>query len=494
MKIILINLKTKNDHAFLNLGVLYIAAALRDAGHEIKLIDLVRYSESEINLLEIIKNFQPDLITFSGIITAYYQVERLSKILKNNFPEIPLLLGGSVGVSALKIIQAYTPIDFICAGEGEETVIKLLKEMRGNKNWELVPNIYYRQGKVFKASQQQSAYIENIDTISFPAYDLVDMEFYIQYATKIFRQEMADGKVSPRIITMIFTRGCPFSCTFCFRLIRKWRHHSIEYILRHLKYLKEQFHITGVSLYDELVFVDRTWFIALCEALSTSGLGLTFSCGGGKPSLVTEDVIIAMKKADFKRIGYGTESGSPKMLKLMKKEVTLEDNKRALELTLKHGMISRTNILFGHFGENKATVRETFKFLEYLYDLQEQYGMTEDQFQVWFATAYPGSPMYDQAIAEGLIKDERDYLLKVTSQDKYLVNLSEFRSAAYLRNFVYRGLHGLEIKKLLRSKRYGAIWGKLRSILFLYLAYYGSLGQFASFGDMIQSFKNRPGQ
>jgi len=132
MNVTLINLRTKNDHAFLNLGALYIAAAIRKNGHSVDFIDLVRHPFNGEGIEKHIKNNNSDLIAFSGIITAYYQLEELSNRLKAVFPDVPQLVGGSVGVNALNIIEKHTKVDFVCEGEGERCDYDILKPFFGS--------------------------------------------------------------------------------------------------------------------------------------------------------------------------------------------------------------------------------------------------------------------------------------------------------------------------------------------------------------------------
>lgn len=484
MKVVIINLMTKHDHAYVNLGALYISSVIRNKGHEVKFIDLVRYLLNDKDIECAIRDFQPDIIAFSGIVTAYYQLEPLSRLLKKSFRNIPQLLGGTLGFSAIKTIETHTDIDFICAGEGEEMIIELLEELAGEKRWENVQNLYYRIKGCFKPSNKQHLYIDNLDSIPFPAYDLIDMEFYTRYTTSVFGKIHEIENKNPRVATIVGTRGCPFSCSFCYRVVRKWRHHSIENILEHLRILKNKYDINAVVFADELIFADPKWFISLCRALIDSGLGFTFSCGGGKPSLVSEELISVMKEAGFRRIGYGVESGSPKILKLMNKGVTREQNYHALNLTFKHGIDSMPGIVLGHPGENKHTLKETLSFIEDIQKLHEKYNLPHYRFQIWFATAYPGSSLYEYALSNRLIPNEREYLLKITSAMSYIINLSEFKSITAFMSIVYRGFALLDLKKFIRRKQYVLAFRELLKLICLYMLYFGTFGSCASFTDV----------
>ena len=477
MNVTLINLSTKHDHAFLNLGALYIAATIRKNGHTVNFVDLVRHPLNKEDIEKQIKDNNPDLIAFSGIITTYYQLEELSNGLKIAFPNTLQIVGGSVGQSALNIIEKHTKVDFVCEGEGERTIIHLLKEISDLKNYDNVPNLHYRNKSMslIKAkSEADKHYVNELDSLDFPAYDLVDMEFYIDYSSTIVKTVLGDEDKDIRAIPMIWTRGCPYECSFCYRLIRKWRHHSSEHVISNLQYLRETYNINAVQLNDELIFVNKKWFISLCEDIAQADLDFKFLAGGGKPDLVTEDIVVAMKKAGFKRIGYGLESGSNTILGLMEKKATVDQNMNAMEHTLKHGMLTTANFVFGHPGENKKTINETARFIDSLQKLQEKYGVLHDNFQYWYATAYHGSPLYEQAVSQNLIKDEREYLLNLTAQNLYPINLSEFSSANQLKQYVTSRLSILEIKKCWRRKSFKPLVKNCIRLLLDFSVFYGS--------------------
>ena len=476
MKITLINLATKDEHAFVNLGALYIAAAVREKGYTIDFIDLVRYPLGSFDIIERIRKFSPDLLAFSGIVTTYYQFELLSNLLKESFRNIPQIVGGSISSVPFDIFHQYTKVDFVVKGEGEVTILKMLKQLERENRWSEVPNIFIRDESGFKASTTQDLVINDIDTIPFPAYDLIDVDFYMSYNVEGLKNVLGTEGKPNRFLPMIFSRGCPYSCSFCYRLIKRWRHHSDKYILSQLKMLREKYDIYGVTLFDELVFVNRKWFINTCEAIASSDLKFKFATGGGKPNLVTEEVIIAMKKAGFRRIGYGLETGSPQIIELMRKKVTVRQNLEAVKLTFKHGLISQSNFVFGHFGEDRVTVKETLKFMNDLVKLQDRYKVWEDSFQIWFATPYPGTYLYEYAKEKKLITDEREYISKVTIQQQKYINLSQFKSVNELHYTVNKGLYFIYFKKFLRRKQYKEAVIQLFQYVDYVLGYYFSLG------------------
>ena len=479
MKIVLINLCTKNDHAFLNLGILYIASSLLKAKYDVEIIDLVRNPLSYEEVIREIKNKKAELICFSGIVTAYYQLEPLSNLVKQIFPDIPLLLGGSLGESSISLIEKFTPIDFVAVGEWEGLIVNFIETLKSDKDFKTIPNLYYRNNNNFIFSQKNKHKLTNseLDRIDFPPYHLIDVEYYISYTSEIFNNDYYNAKGSsfteaPRAIPMVISRGCPYNCSFCYRLIKNHRHHSIDYVIKHLRYLKESLNINLIALNDELVFYNKKWFIDLCNAIAESDLNIAFAAGGGRVNIVTKELLSAMKQAGFIRISYGIESGSQTILDAMNKQTTVDENYNALKWTYGNNLISHPNFIFGHPGENKKTIKETIAFIKKIDNLFYDKKRCLNHLQIWYATPYPGTPLYEESVKRKLIKNERDYIMGLTSQDIYRINLSQFNSKSRLFYYVNVELAKLNFLRLLQGGQIFKSLFSVANIIFLYFAYF----------------------
>ena len=429
MRVALINLPTRYDLKVINIGMYYIARAVRDAGHELSVFDCVSENLSIQDVIFSLKRNRPDVIALSGMVTTYYFLEPLCAEVKKAFPDIPILAGGSVGSSIVNIIEKHTGIDYVIEGEGEDAVVEFLKALESGKaDYSNIAGLYFRRDGKFRYTRSRNyegTSIGALDKIPYPSYEDINMEFYISNITKIFGSilpnfpEYRDRKF--RLFPLVPTRGCPYSCSFCYRLIKKHRTHSVDYLINQIKFLAERYNINGFPLFDELIMASPEWLMSFCDRVAEEKLDVIFFSGGGKPNLVKKDLLAMMKRANFVKLGYGVESGSQKILDMMSKKTTVEQNYRAVMDTYDAGIFSQSNFVFGHPGENKDTIRETARFIA-------RTNRTKENYQIFFLAVYPGTEVYDHALSKGLIKDERDHLLKVTGQSDYLVNLSEFKT------------------------------------------------------------------
>ncbi len=429
MRVALINLPTRHDLKVINIGMYYIAVAIRAAGHELAVFDCVSENLSIPDVILRLKRDQPDIIALSGMVTTYYFLEPLCAEIKKAFPDIPILAGGSVGSSIISIIEKHTGIDYVIEGEGEDAVVEFLEALESGKaDYSNISGLYFRRDGKFcytRPRNYEGTSIGALDKIPYPSYEDINMEFYILNITKIFGSilpdlpEYKDRKF--RLFPLVPTRGCPYSCSFCYRLIKQHRTHSVDYLIDQIKFLKEKYKINGFPLFDELIMADTKWLKSFCDRVVEEKLNVIFFSGGCKPNLVNKDLLIAMKRANFVKLGYGVESGSQRILDMMHKKTTVEQNFRAIMDTYDVGIFSQSNFVFGHPGENIDTIRETARFIA-------RTNRTKESYQIFFLAVYPGTDVYNYALSKGIIKDEREHLLKVTGQSDYLVNLSEFKT------------------------------------------------------------------
>ncbi len=433
MKFTLIALPIKSiGNQLPNLGAIAIAQKARDLGHEVDLIDVIRYRHLNEDIVKEIDMTKPDLIGLSGIITSYYYFEPLAALLKKYFPKVPLVVGGGITCAA-DLIEKYTEVDYLIKGEGEIAITELISRLSSGQRLDRgdIPGLFVRAGKGFSPPAVEQSY-PDISNVSFPAYDLYDMDYYIESSTKNAYRFLKlypelHKKVGPavRFFPVTITRGCPYSCSFCYRLIKKYRHPTIDNAIAHLKTVKERYGCSGISLLDELVVADKGWFLEFCDALGDKIPGLYVFSGSGRANLLTPEIISHAKKAGFLRFGCRIESGSQTILNNLHKQVTVEQNYAAIKLVKDAGIMATCNFIFGSPGENKKTLRETEKFIMETLDPRD--------YAVNLAVAYPGAPLFKYAIEKGLLKKERihDYVLNI-SFGNYPLNFSEFSSGTKL--------------------------------------------------------------
>jgi len=431
------------DYSMLSfpLGLAYVIAAVRKKiqGVEIVVSD---FSVDQVISEEAIKdklrslsgNFKPDFVIFGSMITRFSYINSLSRIIKEFFPLAKQVLGGSAAGSGYKFFLNDGVIDFLVAGEGEEAIIDILSD-----NWKNNPAIVSPQGR----RVPEKIAIKNIDSLPMPSYRDFDVKVYI---------ENSFLDTGWRYLPMITSRGCPFTCNFCYpnfgNLVRL---RSEDAVIEEMKYLNKTYGVEAVYFWDEIQFLNKEWMESFCRKLSDQKVKLKWVCSSRANLLREKDMPLLRlaKKAGCVRISIGIESGNQGILDRMNKGTKVQQVADALRVIRSCGIKATGTILAGYPGESCATLSDTVKFANR--------NLLKTEFCCLIPL--PGSKIYDYCIENNLIKDEYAYLEKVSVRggdaSHIMLNITDMDDQTYSR----------EIRKA--NARMGKI--RLPSVL----AYYG---------------------
>jgi len=311
-----------------NLGVLCLISALKEKIDELEIYYLEIFHDMESHLKEI-DRIKPDFygISFASFFMSIsYQV---INAIKEKHPSLPVVCGGAHATVAYEDIFKKTKADICCLGEGEITIVELVKCYMSGGDLKTVDGIVYRDGsKIIRNSNQ--ALVENLNTLPYPAWDLIDFSKYSGF--RRYR-----GTPSTAIVV---SRGCPFNCTFCsnpvWKLLRPWvRMRSPQNIAGEVEYLYNR-GIREIYLRSDEMNPDIDWCIKVFEALSQLGhKELYFQCNlRAKP--INEELAKALVNANCWMISLGIESANQRVLNGMKKHVTVNDIKNACQILKKY--------------------------------------------------------------------------------------------------------------------------------------------------------------
>lgn len=414
-------------------GALYIAASLLEDGHDVQIlnVDVVRISPSEV--LKRIRDFSPDIVGFSGIVTtAYKYIKEMSGIIRKNLPEVKLVVGGSIS-AASEIILHNTSIDIVVKGEGEITIKELVSSLNDDKDLTGVKGISFRddQNKIITTASREQ--IKNIDDISYPAYDLLDMEHYLVDPFKYIKGFLQSGydDVDPRfydahrkdkkMMVVHTARGCTHRCTFCQRHMTGIRLNSLEYLFDYIEFLMKKYNVGFFSLGAELFLPSKKYYWEFIEGMKERNLDILFYVCGARVNTVDKGILQALKEIGCWMIEYGFESGSQKVLDIMEKGTRVEQNIQVARWTKEAGLFTVPAIILGMPGETTETVRDSIDFLK-------EIDIGWHQFSINYPLALPGSALYDYARLKGYITNEDEYLESVSDTNaSMLVNKNEKR-------------------------------------------------------------------
>lgn len=390
------------------LGVAYIAATLKKSGHEIEIFDIYAH---QLNDDEVCRRIQClpldiDVVCVSALSTQYRYVKWLTKELKTKFNK-PLILGNALATFNTEAVFANTKVDICVISEGERTIVDLLDNLN---NLASVKGIAYRQEDRIYTSPKRE-YIEQLDTIDFPARDMFAMDVYLEHTGLWSNPEI-------RTMDIITARGCPYDCNFCSKTFRGIRLRSVPNIIQEIEELRGKYNFSGIKFNDELTLVNKKRVYELCAYLKKAKL--SWVCQG-RVNLVDKDLLKTMKDSGCKALGFGVESGSNRILANMNKGITVEQAVESINATKKCGIEPIIQMVFGYPGENDKSLEETVDFFKRVRSPTMQFSMT---------TALPGTRLYEDARKDGLISNEDEYLDKLDwgyyADREILINFTGF--------------------------------------------------------------------
>jgi len=399
---------------------------LKEHGHEVCAIDA--FGE-DVNRFATITNIEAKGILINGIgaekiialvpkhtdvigitcmfsnewIYARYIIDKI----KLNFPHVPIIAGGEHVTAESYRSMLYTPALTACAlGEGEEILNDLVDTLVLGRSLADVRGIAYFDEDGNYRKTERRIRIRNLDDIPLPSWEEIPIENYLEAG-------LGNGTIQRRAFPMLASRGCPYTCTFCSSPSMwgiRWVSRNPKLVVDEIKFYIKRYNINHIDFNDLTTVINRAWIIEFCKLLISENLGITWSLSSGTRSeALDHEVLDYMKRAGIERITYAPESGSNKTLERVKKKVNLERMTRSIRASVKVGIYSRANFIFGLPEQTKLEALESVAFATKLCFL----GMY-DIACMCFAP-YPGSELFEKMISEGKIKTDHTY-------DEFLIN------------------------------------------------------------------------
>ncbi|MBT6229930.1 MAG: B12-binding domain-containing radical SAM protein [Candidatus Scalindua sp.] len=398
-------------HSF-PLGVAYISAVLLEEGYHVEIYNQDANHYSDEHLTRYLNKNRFDIVGV-GIIGGYYQYRKLLKLSAaiNKSSKRPLyILGGHGPSPEPEYFLKKTQADVVVMGEGEITTLELLKAIKNGKTYKKIKGIAYRDGDTISINGRRKL-IADIDSMPFPAYHLFPIHYY-----RLLR--LPNSSSRDFTMTIISGRGCPYKCTFCYRMDKGIRIRSDESIIGEIDLLVNNYGINNIGFNDELLMTSVERTISLSESLIKSGLKIKWRCNG-RLNYAKPEVLKIMKRSGCVFINYGIESMDNRVLKNMKKGLTTTQIVKGVKETIKAGITPGLNVLFGNLGDNKETLNKGVELLL-------TYGDATQFRTIRPVTPYPGSPLYYSAIEKGLLEDCEDfYENKHVNSDLLAVNFTD---------------------------------------------------------------------
>lgn len=367
------------------LGLGYLAAYARQAGHVVKIFDPEpRRMPLELMWKEV-GEFKPDLVGITSVTPNFTLARDLALEAKRRFNCLVVMGGPHANALPRSTLLSAPGLDAVILGEGEIPLLAMAAEFdaRGKVDFSGIPGAAFLENWKYRETPRPEL-ISDLDTLPCPARDLEDISLY--YPHRWF----FGGKKST---TLISSRGCPGQCTFCANICmgRKFRPHSPEYVVREMAQLVRRYGLRHFKIYDDCFTADPRRAAGICDLISAEKLNISWDIMGRVNTLLDEGLILKMKRAGCREVVLGIETGNQQILNLMKKGTTLAMAEECCAKLRRHGVMYSNSFIIGNEGDTEETVLETIAFAKKL---------GSDRVSFVVLIPFPGTPLFDKYYKE----------------------------------------------------------------------------------------------
>ena len=312
--------------------------------------------------------------------------------------------------------------NYVVLGEGEQTLVDLAAALEASTPLTEVNGLVLRDSNKFIHTSSRKR-IRQIDRIPLPAWHLFPIEKYLD-------AQITFGVNLGRTMPMLASRGCPFQCTFCSNPVMYgtlWRPRSPADVLNEMLIYRDKYNVYSFDFYDLTAIVKRSWIKEFCNLIIEKKLGFSWQLPTGTRSeALDEEIIVLLRAAGCQYLVYAPESGSDKVLKMIKKKISLHSVRSSLRAAQKNQLGTKVNIIFGF---PKETIKDIF--ISYKFIVQVAIIGVWDLSCFPFSP-YPGSEIFNQLLKSNALSISDEYyngLAQYTDPSKavsYSENISSF--------------------------------------------------------------------
>ena len=372
------------------LGLMYIASVLEKNGISVEIFDRqkLNYEQYISVFLDYIRKTTPDIIGFTCYIGDVDDVRELCLKIKQIRKDVIIVVGGFHPSMFPEQFFGYS--DYVVIGEGEMTMLELIKTIESKREVTKVKGIAILGKKIIYTESRELA---DINMLPGPAYHLVDMKYYTN---------ISDGRLRGVLLNCGFifsSRGCPFKCTFCPMtrfLGLKQRYMNPVKVVDEIEFLVKNYNINGLQFLDETLTLNRKHIVEICDEILKRKINIMWG-SYTRANLVNSELLKKLSESGCIQIDFGVESGSQRVLDMLKKGVTIEQIKHTFKLCREYNIRTFANYLTNIPGE---TVEEREKTIEFANSLNA------DRFTYNIFLPYPNTKINEE---NGIIISEKDY-------------------------------------------------------------------------------------
>lgn len=354
------------------MGLLYIAAVLNRAGHDVS----VEFA-TKGNIERLVEKASPEIVGFSVMTPDYPYTKELIKTVKREEPKTNIVLGGYHPTFCAEEVLRDTQTDFVIRGEGENAILQLITALEGKEKISHVRNLSFKKGK--EIVHNKTGELVDVDSLPFPAREKVDVPFAL----------------------INESRGCPHACTFC--CIRSfyggtWRPRKIEHFIAELIYMKEKLGYKRIYIQSDNFLVNPKRIENICKAIIEYGLDDVSYDSPGRIDVLAKNprLVDLMVEAGWKSMNFGLESGVQEILDRYNKKMTLEQTRKVATKLMDTNIHVGWTFIIGSGNEydTEAYIQKSVDFL---------LSIPYDAVALTILTPLPGTPLFQNLQRENRI-------------------------------------------------------------------------------------------
>jgi len=378
------------------LGILYVAAhAAKHTDADIRVIDAQVEELSYDDLKAAIEREGPDIVGMTVMTFSLIDVAKTIKLVKETVPECAVIVGGPHAHMFPRETVEALGVDYVVRGEGERTFTEMLKAWGRADYVRRIPGLVFKDdGEIVDTGPPVR--IDDLDALPFPKRDATPYQSY----TSLLAKRLP-------ITTMITSRGCPYRCTFCNRphLGKKFRPRSPRNVVDEMEECVRM-GIKEILVYDDTFTMDRQRAMEICDGIIQRKLDLYWDIRT-RVDRVDKELLEKLRDANCQRIHYGVETGTERMLRVIRKGYTLDQVRQAFRWTREVGITTLAYFMIGLPGETREEIEQTFAVAREI---------EPDFMLLSILCPYPNTEVFGDAAEKGLVDGDlwREFALHPT--------------------------------------------------------------------------------